>query len=447
MERLAYQDSLTELPNRLALEQNLAYQINVRQGATKIAVAFVDIDDFKRVNDTHGHATGDQLLNNFAARLERAGREGDFIYRMSGDEFVMIFTQLPFDVEGLSVGQRIRRVLTEPFELGGRLLNISASIGVALCPDDSSDAAALLKHADTAMYSIKHHGKDGVARYDAGRDALVEDRALLVEELRRALFDEQLELHYQPIIDLKTNRAVKVEALMRWRNPTRGNVAPMTFIPLAEEHGLITQLGTYALKTACFQLSHWAREGIKDVVVSVNVSAHQLQDPTFVPLVRSLLLASGIAPNRLELELTESSVIHALEQVTLNLQALRRLGVAVALDDFGTGYSSLAYLETLDFDTIKLDRSFAAKLAHTRENPQYAVAIIRAVLEIARALDVEVVGEGIETQEQLELFRTLGCELLQGYYFGKPMPAVDIAMLLQVPKVQVVQGELSRLTN
>ncbi|CAA9261742.1 MAG: diguanylate cyclase/phosphodiesterase (GGDEF & EAL domains) with PAS/PAC sensor(s), partial [uncultured Chloroflexia bacterium] len=338
MERLAYQDGLTDLPNRLALEQDLARLVRERPQNTKMAVAFVDIDDFKLINDTRGHATGDELLSGFAARLGRAKREGDLVFRISGDEFVVLFTNLSSDMNALVVGERICTVLAEPFEVDGYLLDISASVGVALCPDDGATAATLLKHADAAMYTVKHSGKNGVALYDASRDAFVEDRALLVSELQQAIREEQLELYYQPIINLETSRPVKVEALLRWHTPTRGHIPPVTFIALAEDHGLISHLGAYALKTACFQVENWAQQGLEAIVVSVNVSAQQLQDPNFVPLVKSCLQSSGIAPERLELELTESTVIHTLEQVTVTLQALRRLGVSVALDDFGTGY-------------------------------------------------------------------------------------------------------------
>lgn len=447
MERLAHQDSLTNLPNRLALEHTLARQIERCQEGTKVAVAFIDIDDFKMVNDTQGHAVGDKLLSTFAARLDRLKRDGDAAFRISGDEFVMLFSELPREVDALSIGERVRATLTEPFEVGGRLLNISASVGVALCPDDGLDPAKLLRHADTAMYTVKHRGKDGVAAYRAGSDELIEDRARLLGELRQAIRDGRLELHYQPIIDLWTNRPVKVEALLRWSSPTRGNVPPATFIALAEAHGLIAPLGLYALKSACRQLNTWAREGAEEVVVSVNVSAQQLQDPEFVPLVEALLVTTGVNPARLELELTESSVIHALDQVTQNLRALRRLGVAVALDDFGTGYSSLSYLETLDFDTIKIDHSFAQKLSQTRTNPQYSVAIIRAVLEIAEVLEVTVVAEGIETREQLDLFRGLGCRLVQGYYFSKPVPASEMTALLKTSWTQALVHEPERALN
>lgn len=447
MERLAYQDPLTDLPNRLALEQVLVQQLERRREGSKVAVAFIDIDDFKVVNDTQGHAVGDLLLSTFAARLDRMKREGDAVFRISGDEFVMLFCELPQDVSALGIGERVRATLTEPFEVGGQQLHVSASVGVALCPDDGVDPAKLLRHADTAMYSVKHRGKDGVAAYRASSGEPVEDRAQLLSELRQAVRDERLELHYQPIIDLHTNRPVKVEALLRWTSPTRGNVPPSAFIPLAEAHGLITPLGAYALQAACRQLNTWAREGADPLVVSVNVSAQQLQDPAFASLVEALLATTGVDPARLELELTESSVIHALDQVTLNLRALRRLGVAVALDDFGTGYSSLSYLETLDFDTIKLDRSFAHKLAQTRHNPQYSVAIIRAVLEIAEVLDVAVVAEGIETREQLELFRGLGCRLVQGYYFSRPVPAAAMTALLKTSRTQAAPRELDRALN
>lgn len=447
MERLAYQDSLTSLPNRLALERELARLLRERTSTSRLAVAFIDIDGFKLINDTRGHAVGDALLGSFAGRLGQLKREGDLAFRMSGDEFVLVLTELRAEGDAVAVAERLRAALTEPFEIGGEPLRISVSVGVAQCPDNGQTAAALLKHADAAMYTVKHSGKNGVALYDAQRDEFIEDQALLVDELQQAIRNGQLTLHYQPIIDLETNRPVKVEALLRWSSPSRGPVSPVKFIALAEEHGLVAQLGAHALKTACEQISRWVQMGIGDVVVSVNVSARQLQDPEFVPLVERLLTSSGIAPRRLELELTESTVIHALEQVTLTLQALRRLGISIALDDFGTGYSSLSYLETLDFDTIKIDRSFSTKLTHNRKNPQYSVAIIRAVLEIAGALNVAVVAEGIETREQLEIFRSLGCRLLQGYYFGKPMPAPELTALLQTPPARELQGGLSRPVN
>lgn len=446
MERLAYEDNLTGLPNRLALDGELKRLIRERSGGTKLAAAFVDIDGFKFINDTRGHAVGDELLKQFAFRLDSVRRESDVVFRISGDEFVVVFTHLSGEADVLKAGERVRLVLVQPFELNGHLTRITASIGIALCPDQGLTVDALLKHADSAMYTVKHSGKNDVALYDAARDELIEDRALLVSELQNAIRNDQLELYYQPIVDSATNRTVKAEALLRWTSPSRGSIPPSTFIALAEEHGLITQLGTYALETACAQVRQWTQQGLDDIVVSVNVSAYQLKDPNFAPSVKSLLLRTRTDPAKLELELTESAVIRALDQVTAALQALRQLGVAVALDDFGTGYSSLAYLEMLDFDTIKIDRSFASKLTCSRKNPQYSVAIIRAVLEIANTLDVNVIAEGIETREQLEIFRSLGCRILQGYYFGKPMPAAQMTALLR-PSVPENHGDHNRVVN
>lgn len=446
MERLAYRDNLTNLPNRLALEQDLEVFIRQAPADRKIGVAFIDIDRFKFVNDSYGHAAGDHLLISVGERLKRASRKGDYVFRISGDEFVMIFGDLREASETPNVGERIRLALALPFQIQGHVMTVSASIGVALFPDNGVTATELLKHADAAMYTVKHSGKDGVALYDPERDEFIEERAQLVAELRQAIQNEELELFYQPIVDAQARRPVKVEALMRWSSPTRGSVPPAKFIPLAEENGLITLLGSYALRTACFQVKAWLDQGIGDIVVSVNVSAYQLQDPNFVLQVKQLLLITGINPAMIELELTESAIIQALEPVTTTLKALRTLGVSIALDDFGTGYSSLSYLEMLDFDTIKIDRSFAMKLTQSRKNPQFSVAIIRAVLEIADTLEAQVVAEGIETQEQLEIFRALGCQLLQGYYFGQPMSASKMTAMLQ-PLSRAKPGDYDRVMN
>lgn len=369
MERLAYSDSLTALPNRLALEQDLTRLIAERPPETKIAVAFVDIDGFKLVNDSRGHAVGDALLSDFAARFGSIKREGDSVYRISGDEFVVLFSKLPANLNISGIGRRISDVFEAPFDLSKQPLDVSASIGIALCPNDGETAATLLKHADAAMYTVKHSGKNGVAFYEAGRDQFFEDRVVLVSELQAALRDETLELHYQPIVNVTNSLLVKVEALVRWQSSTAADVSPRRFIALAEEHGLIQRLGGFVLNTACGQIKRWERQGIDNVVVCVNVSAHQLQDSGFVPMVSNILEAALVAPHKLELELTESAVIHAYDQVTDNLRKLRRLGVSIALDDFGTGYSSLSYLETLDFDTIKIDCSFATKLTHNAKTP------------------------------------------------------------------------------
>ena len=435
LEQLAYSDSLTELPNRLALETTLQDIIRTRSFYETVGVFFIDIDGFKAVNDSFGHETGDELLKHIADRLRSLGREEDFICRISGDEFIMVFPNLPTTGEVEHVGKRIRSALEQPFSVVDRSLSVSASIGVAVSPGDGDDPATLLRYADAAMYEVKKSGKNGVRRYEPTSEPTTHDRAVLVQELKQAVLGDLpgLTLAYQPIFNDATGRVDKVEALLRWESAVRGAVSPGEFIPLAEEVGLIHKLGSWVLYTACRQAKTWHDQGVRNVRVCVNVSAHQFVQPEFVAVVEDALRASGLPPCGLELELTESVVIHAFERVRECIGALRGKGVAVALDDFGTGYSSLSCLEELEFDTIKLDRSFAQKLARTRGEVHYPVAIVRAVVEIAAVLGVQVVAEGVETSEQRNLFRSLGCTLLQGYCLARPMPAEQVTTLLLEP--------------
>ena len=450
LEQLAYSDSLTELPNRLALEKTLADILRDRSFYESVGVFFIDIDGFKAVNDSFGHETGDELLKHIADRLRSLGRVEDFICRISGDEFIMVFPNLPTSGESETVGKRIRSALELPFSVGDRSLSVSASIGIAVSPGDGDEPQALLRRADAAMYEVKKNGKNGVQRYQFKTEPAMQDRALLVQELKQAVLGELpgLTLAYQPIFNDATGRIDKVEALLRWESPSRGPVSPGDFIPLAEEVGLIHKLGSWVLHTACRQAQSWRDQGLLGVRVCVNVSAHQFVQPGFVTVVEEALRVSGLPPCGLELELTESVVIHAFERVRDCIDALRAKGVAIALDDFGTGYSSLSYLEELSFDTIKLDRSFAHKLARTRGDVQYPVAIVRAVVEIAAVLDVQVVAEGIETNEQRATFRSLGCTLLQGFYLARPMPPEQVATLLESStKPKVLVGTAPRTFN
>ena len=444
LEQLAYSDSLTELPNRLALETTLQDIVCARSFYETVGVFFIDIDGFKAVNDSYGHETGDSLLKAIAERLRTLGRPEDFICRISGDEFIMVFPSLPTPCEAGNVGKRIRSALEQPFNVLDRFLSVSASIGFAVSPGDGDDPATLLRYADAAMYEVKKSGKNGVRRYEPTSEPTTRDRAVLVQELKQAVLGDLpgLTLAYQPIFNDATGRVDKVEALLRWESTVRGSVSPGEFIPLAEEVGLIHKLGSWVLYTACRQAKTWHDQGVRNVRVCVNVSAHQFVQPEFVAVVEDALRASGLPPCGLELELTESVVIHAFERVRECIGALRGKGVAVALDDFGTGYSSLSCLEELEFDTIKLDRSFAQKLARTRGEVHYPVAIVRAVVEIAAVLGVQVVAEGVETSEQRNLFRSLGCTLLQGYCLARPMPAEQVTTLLLepghgIPKVRV----------
>ena len=438
MERLAYTDSLTQLPNRLALEETLEQVLRERRRSESVGVFFLDLDGFKAINDSYGHAVGDELLQVAARRLQRLSREDTLAFRISGDEFVVIVPQLRLASEAREVGARIGAALETPVALGERVVTVSASVGLALCPDDGTDVETLLRHADTAMYGVKANGKNGVQRFCATATAELEDRAGLAQGLKRALFnpenaEENLSLAYQPIFDARTGQISKVEALLRWQSDKHGQVPPGVFIPVAEESGLINALGQWVLHTACQQASAW-QTGDADLKVCVNVSAHQFVQSDFVATVEAALVASKLPPGCLELELTESVVIYAFDRVLTCLRELRRLGVSIALDDFGTGYSSLAYLEELDFDTIKLDRSFADKVVRTRRNPHYPLALVRAVAEIADTLGVQVVAEGIETEEQLELLRSLGCTLMQGFLLARPMSAKALSELLATPQ-------------
>jgi diguanylate cyclase len=432
LERLAYSDSLTGLPNRLQLEQTLERAIGERSFYESIGVLFIDIDGFKLVNDSYGHETGDLLLTTLAERLQGLRREADSVFRISGDEFVMVFANLPTPSHLNVIGERVREAIEQPLKIGEWLISVSASIGMALCPDHGTKPEDLLRRADAAMYEVKKNGKNGVQCYQQGEGTSVERRVALIQELKQVMSGEAggLTLHYQPIYEATGKTISKVEALLRWSSPTYGAVSPAEFIPLAEDTGLIRKLGTWVLYTACGQAKRWYDEGFTDFKVCVNVSAHQFTQPDFVATVEEALSASGLPASCLELELTESVVIRAFERVQEGMRQLRQLGVLVALDDFGTGYSSLSYLEKLDFDTIKLDRSFAQKLAKTTEEPHYAVAIVRAVVEIAAVLDVHIVAEGIETREQLATLRALGCTYMQGYYLARPMPAAQLSELI-----------------
>ena len=431
LEHLAYSDPLTGLPNRLALERDLAH-LSERSSSGNVGVFFLDIDGFKLVNDAYGHATGDGLLRTVAERLSDLLRRGDAAYRLSGDEFVLVCSQLTSSEDARAVGERVCSSLERPILIDSQVVSVSVSVGIALSSDDGIEPEELLKRADAAMYEVKTGGKNGIRFYQGAREHELERRAELAQALAQVLAygGEGLALFYQPIVDAATGRVEKVEALLRWEYKG-GWVSPGEFIPIAEEVGLIRPLGTWVLHTACHQAQGWRGQNIDDIRVCVNISAHQFTQPDFVGVVTEALSRSGLPPHLLELELTESVLVQVFDRVRACLSRLRKQGVAVALDDFGTGYSSLSYLEELDFDTIKLDRSFVQKLSKTRESPHFPLAVVRAVVEIAAVLDVQVVTEGIETAEQQALLGSLGCTLMQGFLFARPMPAEQMQVHLR----------------
>ncbi len=435
MARLAHTDALTGLHNRLHFERALRETLDraQEQGET-CAVVFIDLDRFKSINDTLGHAVGDRLLARVAERLREAVRAEDLLARVSGDEFVLLLKPVRGSRDADAVVQNLHALFGQPFDVDGRAVTITASIGFCLFPDDSNSAEALLKHADTAMYQVKARGRAGSKRFSAAADADVELRRRLERELRGAAERGEFELVYQPLFDLRTGEITKLEALLRWRHPELGLVPPSTFIPVAEEGGLIGEIGTWVLVNAMWQNVAWQHLGFASRPLAVNVSPLQFAQADFFASVKAALDMTGLSPSHLEIELTEGAVLKNTDHVFRTLSQLRKLGVRVAIDDFGTGYSSLAYLRDLPIDTVKIDQSFVRDLGRPRDAPHFALALVQAIMSIAQTLDLEVVAEGIETAAQAELLRDLGVPVGQGHYFAKPLPASEVQ--LQLPRQQ-----------
>jgi diguanylate cyclase (GGDEF)-like protein/PAS domain S-box-containing protein len=425
----AFHDELTELPNRSLLferlEQALARAARTRRGT---ALLFVDLDDFKVVNDSLGHRAGDQLLVGVAQRLRASLRPGDTAARLGGDEFVMLVEDLAGAVDAEAVAQRVLEQLRAPFALEGRQVFVAASVGIALAGAEDALPDDLLRRADVALYAAKTRGKGQVVIYDGTMDAQPLARLELEADLRRALEREEFRLYYQPIVNLETGAISGVEALLRWHHPERGVVAPLEFIPLAEETGMIVPIGRWALHEACRQAQAWLTEHPygADMVTSVNLSARQFQHPRLVEDVAEALRAAGLPANRLKLEITESVAMEAGIGTIQTLQALKGLGVQLAIDDFGTGYSSLAYLKRFPVDTLKVDKSFVDGLGHDEQD----TAIVQSVVALARTLSLSVTAEGIETREQLAALCAVACEEGQGFYFARPQPAEQVGRLL-----------------
>ena len=421
IEYLAHYDSLTGLLNRFSLESRLAQSLlEARREKRKLAVMFIDLDRFKVINDTLGHHVGDLLLVETATRLGRAVRESDIVARLGGDEFVIVLTKLSDPAVASQIATKILEELGEPYEIEGKQLHSTPSIGISIFPDNGETPDVLMKHADTAMYSAKDRGRNNYQYFSAPMSEAASERMELERDLRRAMKAGQFELHYQPQVCPKNNNAVRgVEALIRWRHPTRGLIPPLQFIPIAEENGVIEALGLWVLKEACRQLDAWKKEGIKGLRMAVNLSANQLRSVNLVASVQQLVERYALHEGELELEVTESTAMTNPEWAIGQLKALRQLGVELAIDDFGTGYSSLAYLKLLPIHTLKLDRAFVRDI-ETDEND---AAISAATIALAHSLGLKVVAEGIETEGQSRFLREHNCDLLQGYLYGRPEPA------------------------
>jgi len=421
-------DFLTGLPNRLLLNDRLGQAIALaKRHDSELALLFMDLDGFKHINDSLGHLVGDKLLQSIGKRLREQIRTPDTVSRQGGDEFVILLQDLETHEDAEIVAKRVIHAVSQVHSIGGHELYITASIGISVHPQDGLDAETLMKNADTAMYQAKSLGRQCYKFFRPAMNIRAVERQTLEEDLRQALMKNQLALHYQPKIDVLTGEVAGAEALLRWTHPERGPVTPMKFIPVAEDSGLILLIGAWVLREACGQAKAWLDQGLPATPMSINVSGVQLQDATFLHEVLAMLGITGLAPGLLELELTESVLMHLPEHAQLALDHLRDLGVAVSIDDFGTGYSSLSYLKKLPIDSLKIDQSFLQQISESPDGTAIAVAIIR----LGKSLNLRVVAEGVESGEDLAFLKENHCDEAQGFYFSHPVPADKFADLLR----------------
>jgi diguanylate cyclase (GGDEF)-like protein len=419
---LAHYDGLTDLPNRLLFREQLESSLKAIRPGEQLAVLYIDIDEFKSINDALGHPTGDELLKGVAERLRGCLRETDVAARIGGDEFAVIQTAIKDRSEATQLVDEIHSAIRQPLECMGHLISTDASIGIALAPGDGGDLDQLLRNADLALYGAKGDGRRTHRFFEAGMDQCAKARRSLELELRQAISDGSLETYYQPVVNIEDGNVSSCEALLRWRHPERGMISPAEFIPIAEDSGLINQLGLWVLNAACAEAATWPDH----VRVAVNVSPVQFRSQSLALNVAAALAACGLPASRLELEITEAVLIRDDEAALDMLHQLRKLGVRIALDDFGTGYSSLSYLQRFPFDKIKIDRSFIRDIA----GPGASSSIVQAVVNIAAASDMTTTAEGVETEQQRNLLYILGCTEMQGYLFSPAIPAADVRRLL-----------------
>ncbi|HYH48005.1 MAG TPA: EAL domain-containing protein [Acidimicrobiia bacterium] len=439
----AFHDALTGLPNQLLFEETVGLALaERRQPERKLAVFVLDLDRFKRVNDSLGHPAGNELLREVARRLTAAVRTGDTVARMSGDEFTLLATGLRSTGEAAFVAEKVLAVFGTPFLVGGQELFVTASVGIAVSPDDGTRPSVLLKNADTAMYRAKERGRNCFEIYSVDMNAGVEARLALEGDLHHALDTGQLRVVYQPQFDLVTGHLCGVEALARWTHPTLGPIAPDTFIPLAEESGLIVALDDWVMRTACAQLRAWTDAGLPALRMAVNLSGRAFWRSRIVERVTEVLAVTGINPALLELEVTESMAVDTAATAPQGMgrplfRDLEALGVRLAIDDFGTGYSALGRLQGLPFHTLKIDRSFVEGV----ENANDEAPIVAAMIAMAHALKLEVVAEGVETEAQRAFLTRNGCDMAQGWLFGRPVDGVEIEALLQPQPLLATAGQ------
>jgi diguanylate cyclase (GGDEF)-like protein/PAS domain S-box-containing protein len=437
--RLAFYDSLTGLPNRLLFKENLEHALaHAERKKRRVATLFLDLDRFKWINDTMGHSVGDKLLQEFADRLKGSVRKNDCvtrsnlnephyaIARLGGDEFTIILDDIAQAQDAALVARRIISEVARPFMLEGQETCLTVSIGISIYPDDGCDIVTFIKHADTAMYHAKDLGKNNFQFYTSSMTQNACELLRLENQLRRALERGEFTLHYQPQVDLEDGRVVCLEALLRWHNPELGQVPPDTFIPLAEETGLILAIDAWVMMQACRQLTLWEAQGLTGVRVAVNVSGQNFLQKSLPETTRAILAATGARPGCLELELTEGVLMRNGAETIATLRELKAMGLTLAIDDFGTGYSSLSYLKRFRLDTLKIDRSFIQDVTCDQDS----AAIVTALVALAASMKMQVVAEGVETAEQLAFLRGLGCMQVQGYLFSRPLPLEEATQLL-----------------
>ncbi|BBC22584.1 EAL domain-containing protein [Pseudanabaena sp. ABRG5-3] len=427
-----YHDSLTGLPNRKYLHQYLVEFVEKLEDKNqKFAVLFLDIDRFKLINDSLGHVIGDLLLKAVGDRLKTLLRQGDLLVRWGGDEFAIIAKAIASPDIVVQIAETMIQSLTVPFTCSGHELHITTSIGASIYPDHNTDVEGLIRNADMAMYRAKVDGRNSFQFYIPNMQEQSFQRLLMENNLRRALENEELETYYQPQVDLTTGKIVGLEVLLRWKHVALGSIPPSKFIPLAEETGLIIAIGAWVLRHTCLQAIAWQSMGLPPIQIGVNLSIMQLQQKDFLPSLQQILDETNFDPHYLELEITEGIMMDNVEEKIVLLNQFRQMGIQLSIDDFGTGYSALSYLKNLPIDTLKIDRTFIEYIDHNEQDQ----AIVASLISLSHSLNLVVIAEGVETQEQMELLRSLGCDRIQGHFFYKALPAEDIESLLRAQAI------------
>ncbi|MCW8848262.1 MAG: EAL domain-containing protein [Sedimenticola sp.] len=423
-----YHDLLTQLPNRALLRDRLGLAISqAKRSGTQLALMYLDMDRFKVINDSLGHVAGDQLLQTVANRLRNCLRDSDTLARVGGDEFNLLVPEISGRVDAIRLVEKVMANLKDPIFIDGVEVFVSFSIGIAIFPDDGESMDSLIKHADIAMYHVKRHGKDGYEFFANNMKGSADQHLSFDTGLRRALDEEQLQLYFQPQIDIQSGIINGMEALLRWKHPEAGIISPTEFIPVAEENGLINEIGMWVLDGSCAELSKWIKAGHTDIRLAVNVSSKQLTQPEFEHHVFNILTKHGLKGSSLELEITENVLIQDMDQVVTQLRKLHANGVRIAVDDFGIGYSSLGYLQSLPLSTLKIDRSFISGIRATSSRN----SIVTAIIAMAKELGLDIVAEGVETEVQHRQLKLLGCPTAQGFLFGRPMPKEHVGLFLK----------------